>query len=313
MSRGTFVLNAALLGALTLALPALSQTLPPPVVLEGQRVFPESLDAGKDGTLYVGSIGKGAVYRAAPGATKATIWLDKAPNKLSAVLGVLADEAGKRLFVCSSDILRLGEPVSLKIFDLASGALKGDYPFPENKGLCNDIAVGKDGTAYVTDTPGAQIFRLKPGAGALELWLADPRWVGIDGLAFGQDGQLYVNNVRDGLHYRVALKADGSAGAVTPLKTSRPLEGPDGMRPTADGRFVIAENRAGRIAIATVEGDKLQIETIKDGFDVAPGIAVSGDVIWVIEGKSRFRNEPALKDADAGVFTVTPLAVPKRK
>ncbi len=303
----------AMAGFSTLVTPVQAQTLPPPVVLEGQRVFPESLDAGKDGTLYVGSIGKGAVYRAAPGATKASIWLDKEPNKLSRVLGVLVDEAGKRLFVCSSDILRLGEPVSLKIFDLASGAAKGDYPFPENKGLCNDIAVGKDGTAYATDTPGARIFRLKAGAGALEPWVADPRFDGIDGLAFGQDGQLYVNNVRTGLHYRIAVNADGSAGAITPLRTSRPLEGPDGMRPTADGRFVIAENRAGRIAIATVEGDLLQIESIRDGFDVAPGIAVAGDVIWAIEGKSRFRNDPALKDADAGVFTVTPIAMPKKK
>ena len=127
------------------------------------------------------------------------------------------------------------------------------------------------------------------------------------------DGQLYINNVRTGLLYRIAVNADGSAGAVTPLQTSRPLEGPDGMRPTADGRFVFAENRGGKISIGTVNGDAIQIETLREGFDFPPGIAVAGNTIWVIEGKSKFRNDPNLKTADAGAFVVTPLTLPPRK
>ena len=63
-------------------------------------------------------------------------------------------------------------------------------------------------------------------------------------------------------HWILAVKVnpDGSAGAITPLKLSRPVEGPDGLRATADGRFIIAENRGNKITIATVQGDTLVLE-----------------------------------------------------
>lgn len=284
-----------------------------PVIIDGDRIFPESLDSGTDGTLYIGSIGKGAVFRALPDASKATLWIDKSAAKLSAVLGVLADDAHGRLWVCSSDLNRLGEPVSLKSFDIKSGALVADYPFPESKGLCNDIVVAKDGTAYATDTPNARVFRLKPGATALETWVSDPRFDGIDGVTFWPNGDILITNVRTGLLFRIAMQSDGSAGAITQVQTSRPLDGPDGMRPTGDGRFVIAENAAGRVSLGTLDGDKLQIDTVKDGFDFPPGVTVSGKTIWVVEMKRKFRADPAFKNADAGVFLVTPVALPAKK
>src|ERR1035437_533019 len=145
------------LGAIASHSPA-AQAQMAPVTIDGERIFPESLDSGTDGTLYIGSIGKGAVFRALPGASKATLWIEKSANKLSAVLGVVADDAHGRLWVCSSDLNRLGEPVSLKSFDIKSGALVGDYPFPESKGHCNDVVIAKDGTAYATDTPNARVF-----------------------------------------------------------------------------------------------------------------------------------------------------------
>ncbi len=306
--RSSAVLVAALLAGFASA--ARAQGV---VAIDGERIFPESLDSGPDGTLYIGSIGKGAVFRAAPGAAKATIWLEKAPNKISAALGVVADAAHGALWVCSSDINRLGEPVSLKMFDIKSGALKADYPFPESKGLCNDIVIAGDGTAYATDTPGARVFRVKPGAVALELWAADPRFDGADGIAFGPKGEIIVNNVRSGALYSVEVKADGGAGAISEIKTSRPLEGPDGMRPTGDGRLVFAENRGGKISIGTFEGDTLKIETLKEGLENPPGVTVSGGNIWYIESKSKYRNDPAFKDKDAGPFVATAIPLPPKK
>lgn len=277
----------------------------------GPKAFPESLDVGKDGTLYVGSITNGTVMRAAPNAQKAEVWIAKDKGKLSGVLGVVVDEARDNLWICSSDASRSGEPVSLKNFDLKSGVLKADYPFPDGKGFCNDIAIGKDGTAYATDTPGAIIYRLQVGGSRIEEWLKDKRFEGIDGIAFGNDNQMYVNNIRNNEHFRIEVKRDGSPGAITPIATSRPLDGPDGMRPTGDGRFVIAENRGGRISVATIEGDTLKVETIRDGFENPPAVAVHGKTVWVIEMKSKYRNNPEFKDKDPGAFVVTPLALPE--
>jgi sugar lactone lactonase YvrE len=307
----SFVATAAVFAALALC--AGAARAQSPVALDGERVFPESLDSGPDGTLYIGSIGKGAIYRAAPGAAKATIWIEKAANKISAVTGVVADAAHGTLWVCSTDLNRIGEPVSLKTFDIKSGAPKADYPFPDGKGLCNDVAIAGDGTAYATDTSGAHVFRLKPGAAALEQWAADPRFEGADGIAMGPKGEVIVNNVRTNALYTIGVKPDGSAGAIAELKTSRPLEGPDGMRPTGDGRLVFAENRGGKISIGTFDGDTLKMETLKEGLENPPGVTVSGGKIWYVEMKSKYRNDPAFKDKDPGPFAATPIPLPAKK
>ena len=47
---------------------------------------------------------------------------------------------------------------ALRSFDLKSGAAKGTYPFPPNSGICNDIAVSADGTAYVIRIVSAAAF-----------------------------------------------------------------------------------------------------------------------------------------------------------
>ena len=63
------------------------------------------------------------------------------------------------MYVCSNDITGFGVPgpgdtkgAWLKTFDLASGAPKGSFALKDPKSLCNDIAIGGDGTAYVTDS-----------------------------------------------------------------------------------------------------------------------------------------------------------------
>src|SRR6185503_17768443 len=110
------------------------------------------------------------------------------------------------------------------------GAAKAVYPFPANPGICNDIAVSADGSAYVSESFRGRIHRLHPGATALELWVVDQQLDVIDGLAFLADGALYANNWSTGKFYRVAVNADGSAGAVVPIETSLPFVRPDGLR-----------------------------------------------------------------------------------
>ena len=100
----------------------------------------------------------------------------------------------------------------MKAFNLKDASLKASYPFPGN-GLCNDIAVAKDGTVYVTDTTGARVLRLKKGATALDVWAADPMLLATaDGIALLADGNVYVNSVGQGTLLRIPVKADGSAG-----------------------------------------------------------------------------------------------------
>jgi sugar lactone lactonase YvrE len=171
----------------------------------------------------------------------------------------------------------------------------------------------RDGTTLATDTRGGRILALKPGGEALTVWAADPKWVGIDGIALLPDGDVLFNNVRQNQLVRVAVKPDGSAGAGTILELSQPIDGPDGMRALPDARIVLAENRSGRIDIVRVDGSKAAIETIKEGFKLSPtAVTVIGTTVWVTEAKFAYLSDPALKDQDPGTFSAVAVALPPR-
>ena len=154
------------------------------VVVPGSTDFPESMSASSDGTLYFSS------FAGAPGLageagrdSRQANSSRQGSNGLSSALGVLADDKSNTLFVCSDDFSAAGLEYSrrtataLKLFDLKTGEPKGSVPAPGyRRPLCNDIVVGSDGTAYVSDSFAAQILRLKPGAKEFEVWASDPRW-----------------------------------------------------------------------------------------------------------------------------------------
>ena len=132
---------------------------PSEITIPGDHVFPESITATSDGTLIIGSLGQGSIYRAAPGASTAKLWIKPGTAGMMSVLGVLADERSGTLWACSSDLSAAGvvirggqKPVALKSFDLRSGAPKGSVPLPGGRTLCNDIAIGPDGSAYVVQS-----------------------------------------------------------------------------------------------------------------------------------------------------------------
>ncbi len=283
------------------------------------RSFPESLSSTGDGTLYVGSLNLGGVVKVAPGG-RAEQFVPPGAAASRSILGVLADEKGGTLYVCSNDMTNLGIPgpsdtkgAQLKTFDLYTGAPKGSFAFRDAKSMCNDIAVGADGAAYATDSFAPNVYRLNPGGTAFEVWATDPLLapakdgVGLDGIAFGPDGNLYVTTFIPAALFKIAV-IDGKAGRVTALKPSRPLDRTDGMRAYGDG-FLLIEG-AGRLDKVTIKGDAAEIETIADGFVEPVAVTVVGNTGWVAEGKSSFLFG-ANKGKDPGPFTIKPVALPK--
>jgi sugar lactone lactonase YvrE len=312
------LLNHILQGATAIAAaawligsPTVAPAQPSQILIDDTRVFPESLTSTANGTIIIGSLDHGTVYRVAPGAAKATPWIAAPSDGLVRVLGVFANDASHVLFLCANDPDPAVNKAELKTFDLETGAPKSSFPFPGG-GLCNDIAVAPDGTAFVTDTRGGRILTLKPGAASLNVWGADDKWKGIDGIVVLGNAVLF-NNVRENQLARVEMKPDGSAGAVTFLEPSQPIEAPDGMRTLPDGRIVMAENRGGKIDFVSIDGGKAKIDTIKDGFKLSPtAVTVVGDTVWVLEAKFAYRNDPALKDKDPGPFGATAVPLPAR-
>ena len=284
------------------------------ITLPGTLVYPESITSTSDGTLIVGSLGHGNVMRIAPGKTEAMEFIKPGTGGLNNVLGVYADEKGKDLWVCSNNLENKGEATSVMSFDLKTGAPKGTYILPGTGALCNDIAVGADGTAYISDTRQAQIVMLKPGAKTLEVAAKDPLLAGADGLAFGDKTTLYVNSVTSGKLLRLDLGADGKSKAVIDLKLSRALDRPDGMRAIGKHRLLLAEN-AGKMDIVTFGGDKMQeatVTTIKEGLESTPGVTATKGMAWINEGKLNYRNDPNMKGKDPGAFKMYAVPLPKQ-
>ena len=292
---------------------------PAVVELPGDRAFPESITSTSDGTLYVSSFANGGVLRVQPGETQAEPWIKPGAYDSRSTFGLLADERSNTLWVCSNDASALGVPGPslvkgsfLKGFDLRTGEGKISAALSGVRTLCNDMALGPDGSVYVTNSFAPQILRLKPGGAQLDVWLTDPRLeppqdgAGLDGIAFGGDGNLYVNTFTPGELFRIDVK-DGAPGKVTKLKTSRPLSLPDGLRALHGNDFLMIEG-AGTLDRVTISEDNASIETIKDGFLQPTGVTSDGNTAWVAEGQLSRLLDP--KEGEAPRLPFRIYAVP---
>src|SRR5689334_6397622 len=139
MRRAAIVLSVCSGLAGLLSTSATEAAAPADIVIDDTYVFPESMSAARDGSIYIGSM-KGIIFRARPHDSKAEPWIRPTPaNGLLSVLGVLADERSRTLWVCSApSALRTPPAVgttSLMAFDLRTGAPKGAYPFPAPGGI----------------------------------------------------------------------------------------------------------------------------------------------------------------------------------
>ena len=275
------------------------------ILILGERVFPESMTSTADGTIIIGGMGTGNVFRAMPDDNTAKEWIPAGTDGLATVIGVLADEASNTLWVCSTDMDGTApEPTTLKAFDLVSAELKGTYPLPGDEPLCNDIAIASDGAAYVADTRGASVLMLPPGGDDLVLVSDDALLAGADGLAFGgAPNVLYVNSVSAGKLLRLDLSADGLATAVTELTLSREITRPDGMRSVGPDRLLLAEG-TGRMSVVTIDGDTANVDTLLERDVNTPGVTAARGMAWVVEGKLDMRSDPESVPGEFKIFGV---------
>lgn len=288
------------------------------VTIPGSHVYPESITAAADGTLINGGLGDGGIYRTAPGAAAAELWIKPGTGGMMSALGVLADDRSHALYVCSSDLSAAGvsipggqKPVALKAFDLASGTLKASVALPGDRSFCNDIAIGPDGAAYVTDSFNPRVLRLASGSQTFEVWATDPRFTvekgaGLDGIAFGSDGNVYVDLYNGNKLFRIDVNKDGSAGRVTELQTSRQLDRPDALRRLGPNTLLMIEG-GGRLDTVTVQGDQAKIDTIKGGYDVPTSVVQVGNTAWVLEGQLDHLFNPKL--GKPGPFRIDAVAL----
>jgi sugar lactone lactonase YvrE len=243
------------------------------------------VSASASGTLYVGSLTTGQVIAFPNGKTESQVIVGTSSG-VTGVTGVHVE--GSTLWLCSIDTM-FQRPTELRSFTL-DGTAQGTFSLGANR-FCNDVAFDKAGNAYVTDSFSGTILRLSPGGAALEPWLVDPSLApsmqgafGLDGIAYDGSGALYINRFDTGALYRVAIAADGRAGAVTPITVTPALASPDGMR-TLDAKTLLVVEGAGRLTRVTIDGGTATATTLAADLDMPTGVVKARGAAWVTEGQ----------------------------
>lgn len=290
------ILPGIVAGTMVLSVPALAQ--PGTIFIGNDREHPESITTASDGSIFIGSWGKSAVYRVRADTGTVEPWIT---TGLNTVVGVFAH--GSALWVCSSAPFGSDGPTFANSYDVATGDLTGSYQFPGG-GFCNDFAVGRNGAVFMSDTTNARILVLQPGASELTVFAEDADLLaGVDGLAI-LDGELVANSVTANRLLMIEIDDDFAFGGITELTLSQPVEGPDGMRTlrTDDGILLVEGDR---LVLVTIDGITADIKVIQEGFEGATAVTQAGGFAYVIEAKLAYIFDPDL--GDPGEFNAIPV------
>lgn len=293
------------------------------IPVPGARAFPESITSTSEGFLFVGRVGDGGIVRVKPRTAESTVFVQPGAAGSRSILGVFADEASSTLWACSNDLSALGGPAAgsdtgseLKGFDLKTGLGKRSVSLPGSHAFCNDITVDAQGSVYITDSAHPTILKLSPHATTFEVFAQDSAFAppqggaGLDGIAFGSDGNLYVTTYTAGELVRVEVK-DGRAGHVTTLSGARHLKLPDALRPLGNDSFLLIEG-SGSLDRVVIQGDAFAVTPIQGGFATPTSVARIGTTAWVSEGQLGFFFDPS-KRASSPSLPFRICAVPLRK
>jgi len=272
-----------------------------------RHIFPESLTRAGDGALIASSLSQPFIYKAAAGDDTARRWIDLRPLN-SASYGVLADDAAATLWACTIEgFNKDGRPPALAIrrtavraFDLDSGALEQSWQLPGSANACNDLAVDREGTLYVTDTANGVILRL--GSEGLEIFYSGPETRLVDGIAFAA-GQLFFTSLHSGRVFRLPIFENGRPDRPIALRLSQALDKPDGMR--ADGaRLLVTDNSLNQLVQISLDGNDAKICVLAQNLQNPVGVAAAPDRIWFTESRSMYWSDPRLAAADPNPFTI---------
>ena len=133
---------------------------------------------------------------------------------------------------------------------------------------------------------------------------------GLDGIAFGSDGNLYVTTYTAGKLVRVEVKG-GRAGRITTLSGNHQLNFPDALRTLGNNSFLLVEG-SGTLDRVVIHGDTFAVTQIHGGFATPTSVARIGTTAWVSEGQLPFFFDASKKNlAPSLPFRI--YAIPLRK
>ena len=182
--------------------------------IDGQHAMPEALAYdGRDGRLFAGTIRTGEVLVRQGEDAEWQVFAssDTVPGLMS-VFDLLADEQRNHLWVATGapsqyqqrSVSTFGRTGLIKL-DLQTGELLAEHrvlPNPRLPHMLGAMTQAADGTIYAADTLSPFVFRLGPEDQRPEIFLGNPMFTGLRGIALSADEQrLYLSDYELGVFF----------------------------------------------------------------------------------------------------------------
>lgn len=275
----------------------------------------------KTGQFYFGDVNGRAVWvRNAKDGTLRRLTPDG--DELLGVFGLAINEGTGTLWAATSAVpaMRGFAPeqdgtAALAEIDLESGAVRRTIPIERRPGdqqshVLGDLALAGDGTIYLPDSGGPAIWRLSPGAAALEPFAESDEFMSLQGaVALPEANALVVSDYANGL-----LRVDLTTRHVRRLEppAAHTLVGIDGLTLAPTGELIAIQNgvRPPRVLRVTLEGaaESVAAVSVLEAAHLtmpAPSlgcIAQGGDFYFIGNaGWTRFENTDAQPTAPRSV------------
>ena len=257
-------------------------------------------------TFLVGSVHRGKILRVDASGRTTTF----APTGLPgfwAPLGMRVDPARRALWVAATalpqtvgfDSADAGRSGVFR-FDLATGALTGRYPIP-NDGqphALGDVTIAGNGDVYATDSRAPAVYRVRAGADSIERFVTSLLFLSAQGLALdAEERTLYVADYSRGL-----LRVDLASREVRELEAADDVLalGIDGLY-LVDGSLIGIQNgvephRVVRLRLDPAGNRVQRLELLErarpDYAEPTLGVVVGRDLYYVAASQwERFRDD----------------------
>ena len=169
------------------------------------------------------------------------------------VFGLVVDEERGVLWAATSAVPAMAGysaqdegAAGLAEIDLATGEVRRVIPPVPKRGaryssVLGDLALARDGTVYLPDSGGPMVWRLSPGAGALELVAESAEFLSLQGAVVADDGSaLFLADQANGV-LRLDLNSNAVQRLESPPQTT--LVGIDGLVRAGNGDLIAIQSR----------------------------------------------------------------------
>jgi sugar lactone lactonase YvrE len=236
------------------------------ITMNTPGVIPEGVEYDtKNKRFLAGSLAQGTVF--VVGSDGVLTPFIKDPDLKSSV-GIEVDEARNRLLVSNSDSSvfqgKSAGHAKLGVYDLTTGKrlamvdLAAVGPAEAKAHFANDVSVGPDGSAYVTNTMAKVIYKVTPTYTASVFvptasFGAAAEKLGLNGIATHPDGYLLVADMNAGDIYKVPLD---KPAALSKVKLSEQVQGADGLLwSSKDDSLIAIRNDKSQLVVALKSKD----------------------------------------------------------